>query len=272
MRRKTHVETAEEFFWRAIELATGGTLNEDIADVGRYVASRGDSAVTEFSAELGRKVASLRNAGVVDVLARDATTADGRTFLRLPEIDQDHVLEWLLLTGRSRYQTLLTTPEAESGPGHIAQVDLRAAVERARSEPGIDVEPFWQEEPGDRRRDGNLWIEVFQGLGVGVPDWNDPPWSTPGLPERFLKAAVVRSLDASWRAWRSSIGARTLDVWLEYCMPDDEPERTVVAKQGRATSVKVYRSFPRLLGSGDPIRLAQREANAVFDEIRATLV
>lgn len=265
--------TSEDRFWRAIEIAAYGMLDKDIADVGRYVASRGPAAVAEFEAELDRTVVALRHAGVADSLQRaKTTTPDGRAFADLPDLEVDHGLASLLLAGKRYFEILLKDPEREgSGPGSLALVDFHQAVETAREEAGIETAPLWQEMPGDRRRDGNLWIELSQATGVGVPGWNSAPWTVRGLPERFRKAAVLRSLDDSWREWRSSIGARALDVWVEYWLPESEPERVAVTKRGRKTAVVVYRDFPRLLAPGDPIEIAEREADAVFDAIRSAL-
>jgi len=269
-RRNVPEGSAEDRFWRAIEIAVDGSLEKDIADVGRYVASRGDAAVAEFEVELAKAVRALRDAGLPDLLRRETTTTDGRAFADLPETDMDHGLERYLLAGKRYFEVLLENPAREGGPFSIPLVDLRQAVEAARRQPGIDAAPLWQERPGDRRRDGTLWINLYQGLGVGL-DWNSPPWTTRGLSERFKKAAVLRSLDDSWRAWRSGIGAQRLDVWVEYWLPGSEPERVGVWKQGRTTAVTVYRNIDRLMAPSDPLQLAEQEADAVFDEVRATL-
>lgn len=263
--------SAERRFWRAIEIAAHGELEKDIADVGRYVASRGEVAVAEFGVELLKAVAALRGAGVAEALRRGTTTTDGRALAELSDAEMDHVLESLVVGGGNRYfQILLKDPEREAGGGRLPMVDLLGAVEAARAEPGIEATPLWQEKRGDRRRDGSLWIELSQGLGVGL-DWNSPPWTTTGLSTRFQKAAVIRSLDDSWRAWRSGIGAKRLDVWLEYWLPGDEAERVAVTETGSTTAVTVHRNIDRLKAQGDPVQLAEQEAETVFNEIRTSL-
>lgn len=261
--------SSEDFFWRAIEIGVYGRFDEDIADLGRYVASRGATAAAEFGGELGKAVTALRDAGVCDVLlARHATTTDGRAFADLPESEKDHCLEKLILFGRRDFDKCLANPErVGAGPWAIPLVDLRGAVESARAESGIESGPLWQEEAGDRRRDGKLWLELDVVL-VGL-DWNSDPWTIPGVLERFEKAALLRSLDDSWRAWRSSIGARTVTVTLEYSAPGHQEERVAVEKLDASTEVTVCRDFSRLSVPGDALHLAELEAETVLDEVRA---
>lgn len=262
---------SEVEFWRAIEMASGSGLLEDLADVGRYVASRGDAAVAAFTARLKQAVTRLREAGVPDVLRRGATTADGRAFADLSEVEMDSGLEAMVVAGRQWFEILLADPEQASGSRRVPSVDLRQAVEAARAEPGIGDKPLWEERPGDRRRDGSPWIVIYLAQGVGVAGPNAHPWNARAFTARYSKVALLRSLDDSWREWRTSIGARRLDVWIEYCLPEDEPERVAVTGRGRTTAVTVFRDAHRLQAAEEPVVIAEREAETVLGLVRAEL-
>lgn len=262
---------SEVEFWRAIEMAAGSELPEDVADVARYVASRGDAAVASFAARLDRAVTRLREAGVPDVLRSGATGADGRAFADLTESETDRALEAMVLGGRRFFETVLADPRHVHAAEAVPSVDLGAAVETARAEPGIEEEPLWVERPGDRRRDGSPWIVIYLARGVGVDRSDTRPWNVPGFVSRFEKVALLRSLDDSWREWRDGIGAKRLDVWIEYSLPEDEPERVAVTDRGRTTGATVYRDAHRLQAAVEPVAIAQREAETVLDLVRGEL-
>ena len=265
--------TETDQFWAAIEIAAYGTLDKDIVDLGRYVASRGSDAAADFLAELSRTVAALREAGVGDSLRRGSNvTPDGRRLADLPDDELDHALETIVLAGKRYTRILLNDPGREGGgSGEFRLVDLRHAVEQSLVELSTETTPLWVEKPRDRRRDGSLWIDLDLTRGAGVPSSDSAPWTIRGFRERFLKAAIVRSLDDSWREWREHLGIRTLDVWLLYSVPGSEVERVEVKSTGSKAAVTVYRDFPRLVAPGDPIEIAEREADSVFDAIRAIL-
>ncbi len=257
-------------FWRAIELAAGSSLPEDVADVGRYVASRGPDAVASFAAHLDQAVSRLLAAGVADVLRRGATTADGRRAASLSPSEVDRCLEGLVLGGRRFFEAVLADPNLVEDAETVPLVDLRSAVAAAKTEPGIGG-PLWEERPGDRRRDGSPWIVIYLARGLAVDGPDSHPWNDRAFVSRFEKVALLRSLDDDWRAWRAEIGAKRLDVWIEYCRPEYEGERVAVTERGRATAVTVYRDAGRLAAVDEPAAIAEREATAVLDSVRATL-
>lgn len=261
----------EKTFWQAIDMASKSTRPDDVMDVGRFVASRGERSVAEFLEQLEGALLQARTAGLVDVLLGDATAADGRAVAELDEHEVDQFLQALVLRGSRWFGMLLDDPDNVQGIKGGALVDLRQVIDEARQEPGIDAAPLWAQRPGDRRRDGSPWIWITVATGVGVPGLDASPWKDHAFFGRFDKAALLCSLDDSWRAWRSGIGAKKLDVTVEYWWPGDEPERVEVLERGRSTDVTVYRDANRVMAEGDLVELGDHEASAALELVRNTL-
>jgi hypothetical protein len=270
MTKKRRSPSEEEFFWRAVEMAVGSSLPEDIADIGRYVGSRGDAAVAAFAAHLGQVMTWLRGSGVIDVLRKGATTVDGRSIVDLLPSDVDRCLEALVLGGRRYVEAVLADPHWIGDADGLPLVDLGSVVEATVAEIGEAV-PLWMERPGDRRRDSQPWIVTYlaQGVGLGGPEAH--PWSAPWFVSRYQKVALLRSLDDDWRDWRDAIGINRLDVWIEYCSPEKEPERSAVTDRRRTAAVTVYRDAARLQMADEPVAIAEREATLVLEIVRAAL-
>lgn len=115
------------------------------------------------------------------------------------------------------------------------------------------------------------WLEVYQGLGVGVRV-NSHPWNvTGGVLETVEEFARRYADNAEWLEMKRTLRLRKVEIWVEWWMPSDEPERVEV-KRGRATAiVSVFRDADRAMHSNDAEEFAKSEAGAVFAAVREAL-
>lgn len=78
--------------------------------------------------------------------------------------------------------------------------------------------------------------------------------------------------DAEWLELKRHLRLRKVEIWVEWWMPSDEPERVEVKRERATVTALVFRDAERALQSEDAAEFGKTEANAVFDAVREALV
>lgn len=240
--------SSDSLLWDALKFQLSDDAAE-LVDVAAYVVSRGTTAVEKFWTELTEQRDRLRDAGVVETIRSGGVTNTGVRVADLDDTGIDRCLDGLILEGRDFVDGLVRgTSLAEGDP--LLFPDLAAAFVAADNDPRVLDGPLWEARKGDLRRDGEPWL-VVTAVRDDETDGVSPVASD-GFHEQFQRFCAQAALSDPWRRLRDKLGAKTLDILVDYGgVFSDKPFE--VTRKRRALDVTVQRAAPELVNhGGDP--------------------
>lgn len=116
------------------------------------------------------------------------------------------------------------------------------------------------------------WLEIYRGFGVGVRV-NSHPWNVAGGVMSTLEESNRRVVDdAEWLELKRQLRLRKVEIWVEWWMPADEPERVEVKRERATATVLVFRDAERAMQSKDAVEFGKTETTAILNAVRDALV
>lgn len=78
--------------------------------------------------------------------------------------------------------------------------------------------------------------------------------------------------DTEWLELKRALRLRKVEIWVEWWLPSDEPERVEVKRERATAVVLVFRDAERAMQSEDAVGFGKTEAVAVINAVREALL
>ncbi|KRB75114.1 hypothetical protein ASE01_17295 [Nocardioides sp. Root190] len=258
------------FLWTAVSLAGGMNRDEDIADIGAFVASLGLRSVATFKDEVRKLHTVAAESGLRNEVEQLFSRRGGKTTFDPSSVDR--AVEYLALAGRKTFSHKMDERNLYQAGAEVLGLGFAEAVDHPGRVVGTVDPMLFSGKAASLQRDGSPWIRVDLGFagGADVQDW---PFMSDEFLLRVFKAAAICSQQRLWQELRKELGRRSIDVVVLWCPPgvDSGFPHEISRPSRQALEIGVRRDVPSPAAQPSAAEAGNQEAREIMSEVHERL-